>query len=137
MSIGKKKSPGWRSWDKRRTPAQFRAKRAAVDAATARWDSNHLGEWRACPRRRCRRAECCGGEPLQCRERREAAIAQRRKAAPPAATVAAATAPPPRPAAPVMSVAEAAAAIKASIAAEPRDAFNRDDLEALKRAGLI
>jgi len=142
MISGKKKSPGSRRWDKRRTPARLRAKQAAADAARARRDSNRLGAWHACPRRRCRRAESCGGEPLQCRARREAAIARHRKATPPAATVAAATAPPPPPpppwpAAPVMSAAEAAAAIKASIAAESRRAFNRNDLEALRRAGLI
>src|SRR5580700_6671975 len=82
MSSGKKKSPGWRDEFKRRTPAQYRAMRAVVDAAAARRDCNRLGVWHACPRRRCRRAECCGGEPLECRKRSRAAIAQQRNAAP-------------------------------------------------------
>jgi hypothetical protein len=129
MSSGKKKSPAWRPWDKRRTPAQFRAKRAAADAVTARRDSNRRGVWHSCPRRRCRRVECCGGEPVRCQERSRSAIAQQRKAAPPAANVAAATAPPQRPAAPVMSAREAAAAIKASIAAMPPEPHAGEELE--------
>jgi hypothetical protein len=129
MNSGKQKSPGWRDAFKRRTPAQFRAKRAVADAATARRDCDRLGLWRACPRLRCRRAECCGGEPLECRERSRAAVAQHRHAAPPAFDPAAERAARERAAAPVMSAAEAAAAIAASIAAEPPEPLPGEELE--------
>jgi hypothetical protein len=66
---------------------------------------------------------------VRCQERSRSAIAQQRKAAPPAANVAAATAPPQRPAAPVMSAREAAAAIKASIAAMPPEPHAGEELE--------
>jgi hypothetical protein len=129
MSSGKKKSPGWRSWDKRRTPAQFRAKQAAANAASARRDCNRRRLWRSCPVRQCQRVARCGGEPLQCQERSsQPAIVQQTAAR--VANVAAETAPPPRPAAPVMSVAEAAAAIKASIAGLPHDPSDGEELVA-------
>jgi hypothetical protein len=137
MSSGKKKSPGWRDEFKRRTPAQYRAMRAVVDAAAARRDCNRLGVWHACPRRRCRRAECCGGEPLECRKRSRAASAQQRKAAPSVFDPAAERAARERAAAPVMSAAEAAAAIAASIAAMPPEPLDREELEAVYYQGRI
>jgi len=137
MSIGKKKSSGWREVFKRRTPVQFRAMRAAAAEATARRDCNRLGVWHSCPRRRCRRAECCGGEPLDCQKLRKAAGAQPGSAAPPAAKAAAQAAPPQQAAAPVMSAAEAAAAIKASIAGLPPDPSAGEELEAWYCNGRI
>jgi len=131
MSSGKKKSPGWRDVFKRRTPAQYNAMRAVADAATARRDCNRLGLWHACPQRRCRRAEFCGGEPLECRARSRAAIAQHRTAAPPAFDPAAERAARERAAAPVISAAEAAAAIAASIAAMPPEPLPGEELEAV------
>jgi hypothetical protein len=129
MNGGKKKSSGWRDVFKRRTPAQYRAMRAVADAATARRHCNRRGVWHACPQRRCRRAECCSGEPVQCQARSRPAIAQQRNATPPAAKVAAETAAPQREAAPVMSAAEAAAAIKASIAGLPPDPSAGEEME--------
>jgi hypothetical protein len=129
MNSGKKKSPSWRPWDKRRTPAQFRAKRAVVQEATARRDCDRRRFWRSCPVLQCQRVARCGGEPARCQERSRPAIAQHRDAAPRAANVAAQTAAPQRPAAPVMSAAEAAAAIKASIAGLPPDPSAGDEME--------
>jgi len=137
MKNGKKKSSGWRPSGKRRTPAEHQARYFARQAAAARHESDRLGRWRSCPARRCRRLGRCDSELRQCERRLRPAAARPRSAAPNAADAARATAARERKTAPVISAAEAAAAIKASIAAEPPDAFNRDDLEALKRAGLI
>ena len=137
MLSGKKKSSGWRAWDKRRTPAQRRAKRAAADAATARHDCNGRALWCSCPLRQCRRVRCCGGEPTRCQRRSRPPIAPRPNAAPQASSAVTATAALPRPAAPVLSAAEAAAAIKASIAAMPPEPFGREELEVVYRDGGI
>jgi hypothetical protein len=96
MNSRKKKSPGWRDVFKRRTPEQYRAMRATAAAATAQRDCNRRGVWHACPQRRCRRAECCSGEPAQCQARGRPAVAQQRNITPPAAKVAAETATPQR-----------------------------------------
>jgi len=142
MNNGKKKSSGWRPSGKRRTPAEHQARYFARQGAAAQHESERLGRWRSCPARRCRRLGRCDSEELQCERRPRPAAAGPCSAAPNASDAARAAAPEPEPeperkTAPVISAAEAAAAIKASIAAEPPDAFNRDDLEALKRAGLI
>ncbi|MGA8613511.1 MAG: hypothetical protein WB760_17945 [Xanthobacteraceae bacterium] len=136
MSSGKKKSSGWRPMFKRETPAEYRAKRAAERAVTARRDCDRLGRWRSCPLRQCRRAGGCGGEPLQCQTRSRPATAQHRNAAPRPSNTAETVAPD-RTAAPVMSAAEAAAAIKASIAAMPPEPFAREELEVVYRDGGI
>ena len=137
MKNGKKKSSGWRPPKGRRTPAEHQARYFARQAATARHESDRLGRWRSCPVRRCRRLGRCDSELLQCEKHRRPAAAGPRNAAPNASDAAKATAARERKTAPVISAAEAAAAIKASIAAEPPDAFNRDDLEALIREGRV
>jgi hypothetical protein len=137
MNSGRKKSSGWRPWDKRRTPAQYRAMRAAAAEVTARRDCNRLGLWHSCSRRRCRRGEYCGGEPLECQTRSKPPTVQHRGTSPPAAGVAAETAAPVRAAAPVMSAREAAAAIKASIAAMPPEPQAGEELEAWYCDGRI
>jgi hypothetical protein len=137
MNNGKKKSSGWRPSGKRRTPAEHQARYFARQGAAAQHESERLGRWRSCPARRCRRLGRCDSEELQCERRSRPAAAGPRSAAPNASDAARAAAAPERKTEPVISAAEAAAAIKASLAAEPPDPFNRDDLEALKRAGLI
>jgi hypothetical protein len=134
MKNGKKKSSGWQPSRQRRTPAEHQARYFARRAETGQHESDRLGRWRGCPVRQCRRVGHCNTEELQCERRPRRAAPPARNTAPRPSDPAATTA---RPAAPVMTATEAAAAIKASIAAEPPDAFNRDDLEALKRAGLI
>jgi hypothetical protein len=129
MNSGRKKSSGWRPWDKRRTPEQFRAMSAAAAAVTARRDCDRRRLWRLCPMRQCQRVASCGGEPLKCQARSRPAIAQNRNAAPQVANVATAS-PPQQAAAPVMSAAEAAAAIKASIAGLPPDPSAGEELVA-------
>jgi hypothetical protein len=127
MNRGKKKSSSWRPVFKRDTPEEYRAKHAKAAAVTARRGCNRLGLWHACPRRLCRRAECCGGEPLQCQARSRPVIAPHRNSAPQVANMAPAS---PPPAVPVMSAAEAAAAIKASIAGLPPDPSAGEELVA-------
>jgi hypothetical protein len=109
MTNAKKKSSGWRPGDKRRTPKQWQARQKAKRTAQARRECDLLRLWRSCPAARCRRVRGCSGDPEKCMEQQKILV---RKSQPRAAATAS------KPAAPVMSAAEAAAAIAASIAAE-------------------
>ena len=141
MNSGKKKSSGWRDVFKRQTPEQFCAMRAAAAEATARRDCNRRRFWRSCPLRQCQRVARCGGEPLECQERRKTTIAQPRNATLPAAKAAAQTAaqaaPSQQAAAPATSAVEAAAAIKASIAPPLPDPSTGEELVAWYCNGRI
>jgi hypothetical protein len=110
----KKKSSGWRPWDKRRTTDDYNAQTKAERIVQAHRDCVELRLWRRCPARRCRRLRGCIGQPLECLEQRRpaanGAAQARRVAAPPASAA------PPAAAGPVLSAREAAAAIAASIA---------------------
>jgi hypothetical protein len=135
MKSGKKKSSGWRPANRRGTEHQ--ARRGAAQEATARRDCDRLGLWRSCPVRQCRRVARCGGEPLQCLRRGLPVIAPHRNAGPRASNAAAEPAVREQAVAPVMSAAEAAAAIKASIAALPPEPFAGEELEAVIRDGRV
>jgi hypothetical protein len=112
----KQKSSGWRPLEKRHTREEWNARRRAARIAKARRDCDRLRSWRTCPVRLCRRVRGCSGDsdPQPCMAERSPKLPEtsnddvRTAAAKSAAAL------------PVMSAAEAAAAIKASIANAPR-----------------
>jgi hypothetical protein len=139
MNNAKRKSPGWRPLEKRRTWEEQKARHNASGAATARTDCNGLGRWRRCPVRRCRRAQSCTGDPWLCREQRRPKVAGKpdtnARATTEAANSAARAAGNEQPRF-AISAKEAAAAIAASIADDAQQE-PADELEAMLRAGRI
>jgi hypothetical protein len=117
LKIGKKKSAGWRPWEKRplRPEPERKARRHAVRAAQAREECDELRLWFACRAPRCRRVRGCTKDPQACLEQRRAADAAKARATAGASPASAAAAPSP-PTAPMLSAREGAAAIAASIA---------------------
>jgi hypothetical protein len=130
MKNGKKKSSGWRPFDKRRTPSERKVRRNAARTAMARRDCDRLRHWRTCPVRQCRRVRGCRGDPGPCMEQRRPKIPEKSNGDP--HTEAAKSAP----ATTVMSAAEAAAAIAASIAGYTQSASRPgEELETIIRDG--
>jgi hypothetical protein len=117
MGNAKKKSSGWRPFDKRRPWQEWRDRQSAVQRSDARRDCDKRGLWRDCPAKRCQRVRGCAGDPWRCIEPRRPKIPEKRNGDPRPAAAKSASAPIGNGPAPrVMSAAEAAAAIAVSIA---------------------
>jgi hypothetical protein len=116
MSNPKKKSSGWRPFDKRRPWQEWRDRQIAVQRSEARRDCDKRGLWRDCPAKRCHRVRGCAADPWRCMDQRRLKIPEKRNGDSRPAAAKSAAAPIGNSAPPVMSAAEAAAAIAASIA---------------------
>jgi hypothetical protein len=117
MNSDKKKSSGWRPPEKRGTPQRRQARQDLADAAEARSECDRLRLWRCCPARKCWRVRGCTGDARQCIKHRTPKTNNDTQiqllAESPSRTAAAIEN---QPRGLVLSAAEAAAAIGASIA---------------------
>ena len=67
MSNGKKqKSSGWQPHEKRYNHEKWKTRHIATTEAQACARNDGIGRWRRCPVLRCRRAQCCAGDPFRC-----------------------------------------------------------------------
>jgi hypothetical protein len=135
MGNAKKKSSGWRPPGKRRRATERDTQQRAARVAEERRDCERLRLWSLCPVRRCRRLRACAGEPEPCLGRYEPELPDRRNVLAPQIL---ATAPATPPSFPVLSAAEAAAAIAASIANDrQREWLPGEELEGIVRDGQV
>jgi hypothetical protein len=139
MSNGKKqKSSGWQPHEKRFNPDKWKVRHIATSEAKVCARNDGLGRWRRCPVLRCRRAQCCAGDPFRCEHPARPKAAAKPNANQPSSIERAPWAA--QPAASeqprfAISAKDAAAAIAASIANDPQPEMLLDDeLEAMLRA---